>query len=196
VIPPLKQERAAEDDAPASMNDPLSRRRFLKRTAFGVVTLGVGRFIPAVDSGINLPLEIAERLEFFSPHEYLVMRAIAERIVGVAGNGEPDATHLGVALRADKFLAGADPEIQEQFHQLLTVFNGAFFAFLFDFRFSSFVRMNAEDQDSYLLDWMTSVIGFRRTAFQALKRTCLSMFYTEPRSWKEIGFDGMDVPRG
>jgi hypothetical protein len=175
--------------------DSSSRRKFLKQTTFGIAALGIARFFPSAGLRNTLPLDVEEQLEFFSPHEYLIMKAVGERMVGGPTDGDPDASQLGVALRADKFLAGADPEIQEQFHQLLTVFNGAFFTFLFDFRFSSFLNMSAEDQDSYLADWMSSVIGFRRTAFQALKRTSLSMFYTEPRSWREIGFEGLDIPQ-
>ena len=173
---------------------PFSRRRFLKQSAFGVVALSTARIFPFSNDGAPLPPELAGQLQYFSHKEYLIVQAVADRIVGAPENGNPNTTQLDVPLRADKFLSGADPEIQEQFHQLLTVFNAPLFTFLFDFRFSSFINMNPDDQDSYLEDWMTSAIGFRRTGFQALKRTCLSMFYTEPRSWKEIGFDGIGVP--
>lgn len=175
-------------------NSDLTRRRFLKQTAFGVLALSSSRIIPLTDPAIRLSPDIERQLQFFSPKEYLIMTAISERMIGNSNDGNPSTTDIGVALRADKFLSGADPEIQEQFHQLLTVFNAPVFTFLFDFRFSSFIKMKPEDQDSYLEDWMTSAIGFRRTAFQALKRTSLSMFYTEPRSWKEIGYEGMDIP--
>jgi hypothetical protein len=171
----------------------ITRRRFLKQTAIGTTALSAAHLIPFSDMSAQVPSDIVRQLRFFSPHEYLIMQAVSDRIVGASSNGEPSAADIGVALRADVFLSTADPEIQDQFHQLLTVFNAPIFTFLFDFRFSSFVNMKSEDQDSYLEDWMTSIIGFRRTGFQALKRTSLSMFYTEPRSWKEIGFDGMDT---
>ena len=176
------------------MIEAYSRRRFLKQSAFGVVALSAARFLPAFDSKIALPPEIEGQLRFLSPKEYQIMEAVADRMVGSPKEGTPSASEIGVALRADKFLAGADPEIQEQFHQLLTVFNAPAFTFLFDFRFSSFISMTPDDQDSYLEDWMTSVLGFRRTGFQALKRTTLSMFYTDPQSWKEIDFEGIDAP--
>lgn len=175
------------------MTNHLSRRKFLKQTAFGSLALFSSRFIPAL-GGRQIPAEIQGQLQYFSPHEYLVFEAIGERMIGKPGPSPPSATDLDVALRADKFLATADPEAQEQFHQLLTVFNAPFFTFLFDLRFSSFLHMTPEDQDSYIEDWMTSVLAFRRTGFQALKRVSLSMFYTEPRSWNEIGYDGLFVP--
>ena len=177
------------------INDSYSRRRFLKQSTFGVLALSASRFFPVFDSGVNLPPQIVGQLRFFSPKEYLIVEAMADRMIGKLNDGAPSASQVDVPLRADKFLSGADPEIQEQFHQLLTVFNAPAFTFLFDFRLSSFINMKSEDQDTYLEDWMTSIIGFRRTGFQALKRVSLSMFYTESRSWKEIGFEGFDAPR-
>jgi choline dehydrogenase-like flavoprotein len=47
------------------------------------------------------------------------MKKTAERIAGVPSNGNAGTNDVDVALRADAFLAGADSEIQEQFHQLL-----------------------------------------------------------------------------
>lgn len=120
------------------------------------------------------------------------MKAVADRIVGIDGKSGLSAEE--VTLRVDAYFNAADPEIQEQIHQLLTVFNAPFFTFLFDWRFSSFINMSPEDQDSYLEDWMTSVFAFRRTGFQALKRTCLSLYYTDSRSWPEIGYEGMFLP--
>ncbi len=177
------------------MIERASRRRFLKQSTFGLVALSATRFLPAIAEETPLPADIGGKLQYFSPKEYIIMEAVAGRIIGTAGNGTPSASDINVTLRADKFLSEADPEIREQFHQLLTVFNAPAFTFLFDFRLSSFIRMTAEDQDSYIEDWMTSIIGFRRTGFQALKRTSLSMFYTEPRSWKEIGFEGISGPQ-
>jgi hypothetical protein len=171
-----------------------SRRRFLKETLFGVIALAAAKIIPLDSAHAEIASEIQQQLKFFSPLEFLIMKKTAARIVGTSSSGNVGTDEVNVALRADTFLAGADPEIQEQFHQLLTVFNGALFAFLFDFRFSSFVDMSSADQDSYLQSWMTSALSFRRTAFQALKRISLSLFYTDSRSWSEIHYDGMFLP--
>ncbi len=168
---------------------PSSRRRFLKQTFFGAVALSAGALIPASTAAVEVPEEIKRRLRFFSPHEYAVMTDVAARIIGRPSEGGVD-----VALRADGYLAGADSEIQEQMHQLFGLFDSVFIAFLFDFRFSSFLNMSSQDQSSYIADWMNSRLGFRRTVFQALKRTSLSMYYTDPLSWGEIGYRGMFLP--
>jgi len=161
---------------------------------FGVAALSAAKLVPLERARAEVAAEIAEQLKFFSPMEFLIVQAVSRRIVGAPLPGHPSTDEVDVALRADLFLAGAEPEIQEQFHELLTVFNGALFAFLFDFQFSSFINMSPEDQDAYLESWMTSALEFRRTAFQALKRISLSLFYTDSRSWNEIHYDGMFLP--
>ena len=174
------------------MEHESTRRKFLKQTLFGTVALSLSRFIP-FDVAKGAPA-FAGPLKFFSPIEFRVIEQVGERIVGTGSSRVPSATDVGVAMRADAFLSEESPENQEQFHQLLVVFNSALFAFLFEFRFSSFLDMSPEDQDSYLQSWMTSSLPFRRTAFQALKRLSLSMFYTDPHSWNEIGYTGMFLP--
>jgi hypothetical protein len=165
------------------------RRRFLRRTLLGSFTLSAATLLPA--RGIAFDAGIPADLRFFSPAEYVIIRGAAARIVGAGVNDDPESRDIDPALRADRFLSGADPEIQEQFHLLLTVLNNPFFTFLFDFRLSSFVNMSDEDKDTYLEDWMSSPLAFRRQAFVGLKRLCMSMYYTDPRSWKGIGYDGV-----
>lgn len=171
-----------------------SRRKFLKETFSGVLFLSTAKLIPAGLLSAAEQDQVPGELLFFSPKEYLIFEAVAERVVGPAAPGQVRTKDVGVAARADQFLAGADPEVQGQIHQLLSVFNAPLFAFIFDFRTSSFLNMSLADKDSYLEDWMTSSIGFRRTGFQALKRVSMSMFYTDSRTWKEIGYDGMFMP--
>ena len=166
-----------------------TRRTFLKETFVGATILCAAKYSPVAAFALR-DSDTAGKLLFFSQKEYLIVSAVAERIIGVAAS----ETSIRVAVRADAFLAAADPEIQEQFHLLLTVFNSPVFTFLFDLRFSNFLSMNEADKESYLLDWMTSNLAFRRTGFQGLKRLCMSMYYSDARSHAEIGYDGMFLP--
>lgn len=175
----------------ASLKEPtslLSRRTFLRRSILGSMFLSFG--------GVLRPLPgqapSLQALLFFSDYEFKIMKAVAARVIDL--NSSSPLSEHEVALRADKFLSAEHAEIQDQYHTLLYAFNAPLFTFLFDFRFSSFINMSPEDQDSYLEDWMTSTFAFRRTGFQALKRLSLSMYYTDSRSWPEIQYDGMFLP--
>lgn len=181
--------------APMHRHSP-SRRRFLKDTLFGVAILASAKLLPSSLLVAQKQAGQSAALLFFSDAEYRIVNAAAARFIGTAADGLVDNDSIDVGLRADRFLSTADDEIKEQFHLLLSVFNSAIFAFLFDFRFSSFVGMSGEHQDSYLEDWMTSHLGFRRTAFQALKRLSMSMYYTDSRSWDALGYQPVTVPEG
>lgn len=152
---------------------------------------------PALHSGrlrAQIPPDTARNLKFFSEEEYLVVSATAAHLTGhLPGEGEDG---IDAALRADTFLSTEDPEIQDQIHLLLTIFKSSIAAFLFSFRFTGFLNMDADARDGYLEGWMTSSLEFRRTGFQALKRLSMSMRYTDERSWDEIGYHGMEMPGG
>ena len=162
------------------------RRRFLRRTLLGSFALLVGK-------GLSYAFPTNGRTEdgplvFFDDQEFKLFAVIADRIVGPRHHDAPTAHEI--ARRADVFLSGADPDIRDQFHLLLTILGSAAAAFLFDFRMSAFVNLDPSAQDAYLTDWMTSPLAFRRTAFQAIKRVSMSVYYSHPGSWEGIGFDG------
>jgi hypothetical protein len=182
----------AFDDLPT--RELIGRRRFLRRTLFGVAALSAARLLPSAYTHAGVPQTVSDQLTWFSEKEYLVVSAVSARLTGHAAPGSSPDKGIDVALRADRFLATEDPEIQEQIHLLLTLFNSAFVAAVLEFKFSSFLDMGPEEKDEYLEGWMTSGISFRRTAFQALKRLCMSMHYTDARSSEEIGYHGMFMP--
>jgi hypothetical protein len=172
----------------------IGRRKFLKRTFLGAAALSVARLLPEASVFADIPENIRGQLSYFSEQEYLIVSATAARLTSHSACDTPSEKTIDVALRADKFLSNEQPEIQEQIHLLLTIFNSTIVAFLFHFKFSTFLKMDVEAQDSYLDGWMTSWFDFRRTGFQALKRLCMSMHYTDTRSWDEIRYHGMFMP--
>jgi len=161
-----------------------SRRRFLRQTLFGTAALTAARPFTSFAGSPEEPPD----LRFFSAGEHAVIAAVASRLLGIDGDPAAGSPPIDVAHRADRFLAAEDPEIQDQLHLLLTIFNSEFAAVVFALRFTSFIDMQPQAQDEYLEGWMTSRLGFRRTGFQALKRLCMSMYYTHPSAYAAIGY--------
>jgi hypothetical protein len=159
-----------------------TRRAFLKETLLGVGALALARPFSSLGASSGELTDLA----FFSEEEHAIVAAAAQRLLGIPEESRSPA--IDVALRADRFLSAEDPEVQEQIHLLLTIFNSQIAAFVFNLKFSSFLEMGPESQDDYLDGWMTSRLGFRRTAFQGLKRLCMSMYYTHPASFAPIGY--------
>jgi hypothetical protein len=158
-----------------------------------VLLLGAAGILPPLARGALPRPGDPEGLRFFSAREHRILAAVAERMVGAEPHKEDDP--IDAAGRADAFLADDDPEIQSQIHLLLAIFGSRLFAFLFDLRLVPFLDMRPADQDTYLEDWMTSSLEFRRTGFVALKRICLSMYYTDSRSFQAIAYEGMFLPK-
>ncbi len=173
-----------------------SRRRFLRQTLLGSAALFAAQVLPPGvlrAQGTNVT---GRSLLFFSEEEYRVVSAAASRLTGHPAGDTGSNETIDPAIRADRFLSTEETEIREQIHLLLKIFDSPVAAFFFSFEFSRFSAMDADGQDGYIRGWMTSSLGFRRTAFQALKRLSMSMYYTDGRSWDEIGYHGMEMPGG
>jgi len=179
------------------MNDmtppaPMGRRRFLRRSLSGAAALGVASALVPARVRARSRNDAPGKLQFFTEEEYLVFSGAAARLTGHYASGP--GNRVDAALRADRFLGTEDPEIQDQIHLLLTIFNSLPAAVLLGFTFSKFIDMDGTAQDKYLEGWMTSSFAFRRTAFQALKRLAMSMYYTDEGAWEEIGYHGIVSP--
>jgi hypothetical protein len=83
----------------------ISRRKFLKQTILGTVFLAVARVFPRDFLVARSTNGIPADLRYFSPQEYLILEAIAERSIGPTGEGNPSVKDIDVANRADQFLA-------------------------------------------------------------------------------------------
>ncbi len=167
----------------------LSRRKFLTKSLSGMIVLTAAGVLPRKVSAF----EPGPDLQFFSRHEYRLVNAIAQRIVGLhADTG--NSPNVDIARRADLFLTSEDPEIQRQIHLLLGLFGSPLLALLFSVQYTPFLEMEGSEQDSYLEGWMKSSLAFRRTSFVALKRLCMSMYYSDNHSWSEIHYEGMFLP--
>jgi len=164
------------------------RRFFIKKTLLGAGALAVAQFLPIGCTRTPPVLKIYEELEYFSDEEAYLLSCIAKRIVPLGDDAGRDLHD--VIIRLDRFFVDAFPEDQREFGRLLSVFNNPIFVFLFSGSFKSFDRMPDDQKDAYLRGWMISAWGFRRTAFQALKRLLMSMHYTRDESWVEIGYGG------
>lgn len=161
----------------------MKRRTFLKQSASGLILLSTaGTFLTACK---KYPQRSGHR--FFSDKEYDIFRAIADRMIPPA-DGVPGAVAVGVPDTVDTLIAGFDPDIQSQVRQLLALFEHG--TFLFGFKFHRFTELGAAEQDAYIGGWASSRLAVRRQGFMALKKFCMSVYYTHPASWPAIGYPG------
>jgi hypothetical protein len=164
------------------------RRFFIKKSLLGASSLLLAQFLPLGCSGTPSSFEAYDDADFFSDDETYLLSLITKRIIPLDDGNEHDLHD--VLIRLDRFFVDAFPEDQKEFRRLLIVFNNPIFIFIFSGSVRSFDRMPDAERDDYLRGWMTSRWGFRRTAFQALKRLIMSMHYTRDETWEKIGYGG------
>ena len=125
---------------------------------------------------------------FFDDDETAILTRIAER---VCDTGDPDAPPLaetGTVASIDAFCRALDPSLSGDLPLALRLFEWG--PFLFDWTFVRFTGMGEAERDASLRAWMTSRLAIRRQAFLALRNLCLLGFYSQPETWRRIGYEG------
>jgi hypothetical protein len=180
-----------------------ARRRFLKKTIGGAALLAAAGAVPLALRKTQLRAPKGP-LRFFTPAEYSVFAAVAERILargtadvpreleGVLASRPPapSSAEVDVAGKADAFLAPIDATSAKELKQLLALFDNALFSVVTGGPPRPFTRMTAAEQDAHLERWATSRMAVRRTGFQALKRLSAAVYYGSPETYPSVGYPG------
>ncbi len=167
--------------------DSLSRRRFLKRTALGIVALGFSRYVLAGSVSPDFMASSRSSIHFLTPKQFQILESVCDRLIQKS-EGMPGAQELKVAASIDAYLESIDRPVAEQIAQLIDLFEIS--PWLFDFKWARFTSLSPAEQDQVLISWSTSRFDFRRTGFHALKRLSMAAYYGQEATWKAIGYEG------
>ncbi len=166
-----------------------SRRGFLQKGLFGgaLLALGGGGFL-ASRSSLEVPLP-PEGLLAFSPREFAVVFALANRFIPVRTGFVP-ADDLRVAYNCDRIMAQVDESALRELKQLLMLFENALPNFLFGRRTKPFTTLPTTEQEVVLSEWMNSSVTLRRTGFLALRSLVVAAYYGSSKTWESVGYPG------
>ena len=191
-----------------------SRRGLLKKTLGGAALLVAAGAVPVALRRTKLRQPPQGRiLQFFSPAEYSIWAAVADRVLArdataatMEGDGAaqaalrgerrpaaPSPSEIDVAGKADAFLAPLPESDAKDLKQLLALFDNALFSFVMGGPARPFTQMDAADQDAHLRSWQTSRLAIRRTGFQAMKRLCCALYFSDPLTYASVGYPGPPV---
>ncbi len=165
------------------------RRSFLKKGLFGGLVLLVGGAGAIAARPTRKGGAPKGPLKVFTPAEYAIFAAMAERVVG-SGEGSPSPTSLDVAGKADATMALAYPSVQKEYKQLLNLFDNGLVGVVTGTGFAPFTASTKKAQDARLRAWSSSRVGLFRTGFQAMKRLAAACYYASPETWKDVGYPG------
>jgi len=161
-----------------------TRRGFLRLAGATAAFASLAR-LRALPAGAAAPLA-GER--FFGPAETEILTRIAERVCDTGDPAAPPLRETGAIASIDAFCRSLDPELTGQLPLALRLFEWG--PFLFDWTFTPFTRMSDAERDASLRAWMTSRLAIRRQAFLAVRNLCLLGFYSQPETWRMIGYQG------
>lgn len=167
----------------------ISRRSFLRTTLVGGAALTGAAIIGRHLSGYSLDGATASRLRALTPKEYLVLSAVARRVLAADGPGAPTADETEAVLFADAYLARLDEGLRSDVRALLhLVEHSASFT-------ARFTHLSASAQDEVLAAWQQSRLAVRRQGFQALRTLCFFGYYRDERTWPLLGYSGPMLQR-
>ena len=189
----------SEDPKPAASSaSTTSRRRFVRLGVGGTLLLSAGGIFAYQTAGYDLEASVAQNLYALSPKEYVIMRAVAARMLRADEPPEGSAPYpapeeLEVASQIDVFVARLDDANRRDLRSLIHLVEHALplsagFA-------RRFTRLSGAEQDQVLEAMETSSVGLLRGAFNALKALCVMAFFSHPLTWGAIGYDGPLVAR-
>ncbi|MDQ3033898.1 MAG: gluconate 2-dehydrogenase subunit 3 family protein [Myxococcota bacterium] len=185
-------ERDRETSAGAGART-FSRRRWLRVGIGGSIALGVGGALAWNVSGYSVPARIASRLVALSPKEYLVVEAAASSILRRDADDLPTPEELDVALAIDDLVAQLDPANRADLRRLLHLLEHALP--MLGGHVTRFTRLDQEGRDDVLRAMSESGTLLLRGGFSALKSLCAMAYFSSPRTWGAIGYDGPLVDR-
>ncbi len=171
----------------------ITRRRFVRLGLGGALLLGVGGTLAYQTSGYALPDAVLARLEALSAKEYLVVSAAASRILRRDADDLPAPEQLEIGCAIDHFVAGMDAANRRDLLRLVHALEHVLP--LSAGVLSRFSRASGEEQDLVLESMESSATPLLRGAFVALKSLCALSYFSDPRTWDAIGYDGPLVAR-
>ena len=193
-----------------------TRRGLIKKTLGGALLLAAAGAVPVALRKTKLRAVAPGRtLLFFTPAEYSIWAAVADRILAreptwitqehndgppLPGAGQVEAAEkrptaptpaaVDVAGKADAFLAPLDAASAKDLKQLLGLFDSALFSLLTGGPPRPFTQLEPAEQDAHLKSWQTSRLAIRRTGFQAMKRLCCAIYFGAPAAYASMGYPG------
>ena len=171
----------------------LTRRGFLRAGLVGGVLLGGAAIVGRSLSGYHLDAATAGRLRARSPTEYLVLQAVARRVLAPDAPDAPSPDSVDVAGAVDVYVAKLPAAVQRDVRALLQLVEHG--SSLFRGQVARFTHLAPEAQDAVLADWQRSSLTVRRRGFQALRTLAFLGYWRDDRTWPLIGYSGPMLPK-
>jgi hypothetical protein len=163
----------------------MDRRTFLKRGVIGSTFLLVAGGGYLALRRAPTPHKPTQPLHVFDEVAFGALVAIATRVTDGSG-----ADPMYVAHTVDKTVRFAAPEVRRDLNRLLGALENGLVGLFTRGSTRTFTELSPAAQDAALESWGRAPVLLLATAFESLRRLCLSVAYAELTGAKSTGYGG------
>jgi hypothetical protein len=165
----------------------VSRRAFLRLAggSAAFASLAQLRALPAGASASGAPA-------FFSPAETEILTQVVERMVDTGEPEAPPVRRTRAVAAIDTLCQTLDPETTAPLPALLRLVEWG--PLVFEGTLARFTSLDPAAQDASLEGWRESRFAVRRAGFLALRNLSMLGYWSQPETWKLIGYAGPLLP--
>lgn len=165
----------------------LSRRGFLGAGVAATIAAGGGYLWLAGSDAEYARMAAGAQPTLLSIKEYAVLDALAEAIIHPLGGG-PGVRKARTALRIDRELSFHDDNsLAEDIRASLALLENMP---ALDGMGPRFTGLNAKDKQVFLSNCVNAGPGLRRSAYNGVRFLIVFFYYTDDRTWPDIGYAG------
>jgi hypothetical protein len=167
----------------------VTRRKWLGSLFIGGALAAVGGAVAMVrTSSYEAPSSGVASLRVLAPWQFLVVRAVARRMVAADRDGALSPDDAAVAEFIDGYLVEMNSSLRRDFLRLLGYTEHL--APLASGHWRRFTDLAPRDQDDVLGALESSRFDQLRAGFQALKSIIVMGYYRDPRTFAILGYGG------
>lgn len=164
---------------------PVGRRVFLKKSVLGFCALSLASLLPVSCAPYR---RAKKKLKVLSEKELHIAEEAAAALVPFDSEGLPEPKESGAAYTLDGVLGHVSGEVQTQMKLLFLLLEHT--PFFFGGGMKRFSGLSLERRRKILSRWEQNPLPFVRLGFYALKTLLLMSYYTGPKTWQGMGYDG------
>jgi hypothetical protein len=177
------------DDSIAPRDGTVTRRKWLGSLLIGGALAAASGAVAMVrTSSYEAPSVAATSLRVLAPWQFVVVRAVARRMVAADRGDVLSPDDAAVAEFIDGYLVEMHPSLRRDFLRLLGYTEHV--APLASGHLRRFTELAPRDQDDVLGALESSRFDQLRAGFQALKSIIVMGYYRDPRTFAILGYGG------
>jgi len=168
-----------------------SRREFFKISILGSAVLLLGSSLSTRILAKPDHASLEQNYSFMRPLDIEFILALAPAILSVNKSGAfTEKVQLQLISTIDRQIASLGEDSQKKLRQLFELLTSSSLRYLAGAPTSRWSTTSAEQADSFLMGWKTSMFSLKRTGYAALVKLVTMSWYCQSENYQQSGYPG------